>query len=62
MVDLKVLHTDKMFPKGFWFTLLWLFSLGIKLENDNYGKFLMISIGIHRLLFHFTIAMDNRNG
>ena len=61
MIDLKVLHTKKLWPRGFWFSLLWIFSIGMQVENDTHGKFIMISFGIHRILFHFTLALNNKD-
>lgn len=59
MFQLKVLHNTYHSFRGFWITFLWVFAIGMKCEHDDHGRFVMFSIGIHNILFHFTIALDN---
>tara|TARA_R100000808_G_C2151383_1_gene160405 strand:- start:4296 stop:4481 length:186 start_codon:yes stop_codon:yes gene_type:complete len=58
MINLKLIGSANTIPSGFWLTILWIFAVGIKNGNDNHGSYVMISVGIWRLLAHFTLTFD----
>ena len=59
MFALQILHTPKMYPRGFWLQFLWLFSIGCKYERDDHGTFIMLSLGVWKFTTHLTLSMDN---
>ena len=61
MIDLKILHTKNLWPRGFWLQVLWIFSIGIQFEHDSHGRFMMCSFGIYRMTSHFTLTFDTKD-
>jgi len=59
LLRIKVLRNLKSGRfKGFWLILFNFISIGWKVDEDDGGKFMMTSFGLHRWMNHLTMVLE----